>query len=117
MANSMRGEAEITVAGKKYLVRGDMNAIVHLAEALGVESMPDLPEACHKITNMPKVVAALLKASGHEVPASEHGTIDWTDYYRLMGALFSRREDDAAQEGGKPHPQKANGRAATATRQ
>jgi hypothetical protein len=103
MANSMRGEASLELAGQSYVVRVDMTALVAIAAALGVRTMDELRAAVFEIANFPKVVAAVLEASGHQVPAEAQRDMGWDQYAnRILPALFRTRTEPENAEANPP---------------
>lgn len=71
MANRVRGEASATVGGKEYALAMTVGAMAELADALDVQTIEEFNGrlAKLKLGDVGKIIAALFKGNGHDVPA------------------------------------------------
>jgi hypothetical protein len=112
MANSIRGEATITIGGKPYDVVMNLGALARLATALDVEGFTELQErlAKFRLADMPVVIDAVLKANGHDVEMAQIEKMDPLSYITdVIPAIF--RNDGKANGAGGAEANPPKGRA------
>lgn len=108
MANSHRGEVDVTIAGKTYPVAMTLDALARVAAELNVKTMGELEERvlAFDLANMKPVLAALLAGSGHQVPDAELGALHWRTYVDTVKAIWNARPGEPAKDEPKADPQK-----------
>jgi len=86
---------EITIGDKTYPVALNMGAMARIATALGVKKFAELQTRLTEfnLPDMPLVVAALLKANGHDVSPDLIERMDPVRYFdQVIPALFPKSE-------------------------
>lgn len=104
MANSARGEGEIRLGDKSYRVTMSMGTLAELSSALGVETLEDLQARLIKFSlpDMPKIVAAVLKGNGHDVPMEDINRMHVDDFFeQVLPAFFKVDNKEGAKPNGK----------------
>jgi len=89
-------KSEIEVGGAKYPVALNMGALARIASALGVKKFADLQHRLGEINlpDMPIVVAALLKANGHDVSMQAIEEMPPMAYLeQVIPAIFPRKDE------------------------
>lgn len=109
MANHARGEAELVIAGKTYRIAMTMGSLAELAQALGVETMPEVGDRMGKmaVADMPVILRAVLRSNGYDVSDEDIAGSDPLQYAtELIPAFFRTRGDKAAEPNGDARPPK-----------
>ncbi len=89
--NTLRGEAQITIAGRPYTVALNVGAAAAVGPIVGAASLRDLSTRMFEapLDKIPEVIRALLEANGHRVSPEAVAGIALTDYPLLVKSLFN----------------------------
>lgn len=103
MANSARGEADLAVNGQTYRISMTMGALAEMAAALEVKTFQELQARITEfnLQDMPKIVAAVLKGNGYDVPMADINKMDWQTFFDSFIPAFFRSDKDAKPADGE----------------
>jgi hypothetical protein len=73
MTNTARGETSFMASGEKFVMKLTLGALAEIESALNVKNLGDLSSALKQFgaSDIAQVAAALLRAGGHNLTASE----------------------------------------------
>lgn len=79
----MAGTKKVTIDGKAYAFKFDLNALERFTEEAGV-GLNGLDEALDKVANIKLFIQALSASGGDEVPKEAIGTMDFTQISQVF---------------------------------
>jgi hypothetical protein len=79
----MKGTKKVTIDGKAYSFKFDLNALERFTEEAGV-GLNGLDEALDKVANIKLFIQALSASGGDEVPKEAIGTMDFSQLAQVF---------------------------------